>query len=411
MELLYILLVLLAMSRIFAEIAERAGQPPLVGELVAGVSLGLFVHHFADALPVLSSLHGNETFDHISDLAIFFLMMLAGMELRPREMAEAGKRATIIAVGGMILPILSGFGLAVVFIPESEYWLAQALFLAVALAITAVPVAVRVLMDLGKLDSDMGRIIVSAAVVDDALSLVLLAVLTAVIETGTMPDAHGLLLIIGKTGLFFLVAALVGQFVFPLVRRPLKHLKVDESDVSMLLIAALAYALLAELLDVHFILGAFLAGLYFARRAVLTERYEEVRTQVKGITTGFFAPVFFTSIGLNLSGDALINTPLFVVVLVAAAVLSKLVGAGAAAKLVGMDSRVSLSIGTAMSSRGAVELIIADIALRAGLFSLPEPTPVIITNLFSAVVIMAITTTVLAPVVLRHLSGRADSSD
>jgi Kef-type K+ transport system membrane component KefB len=408
MELLYILLVLLAVSRIFAELAERLGQPPLVGELIAGVGLGVLAHQFADALPVLSSLDENKTFDHISDLAIFFLMMLAGLELRPKEMAEAGKRATFIAIGGMALPILMGFGLATLFVPQSDYWFAQALFLAVALAITAVPVAVRVLMDLGQLNTDMGRIIVSAAVVDDALSLVLLAVLTAVIETGTMPDAYGLLLIAGKTGLFFVIATLIGQFVFPLVSRPLQRLHIEESDVSMLLITALAYAILAELLDVHFILGAFLAGLFFGRRTVLSEGYGEVQKQVKGITTGFFAPVFFTSIGLHLSGDALIHTPVFVIALIVTAVLSKLVGAGAAARIMRIDNRESLAIGTAMSSRGAVELIIADIALRAGLFGLPEPTPTVVANMFSAVVIMAITTTVLAPIGLRYLVRQSD---
>jgi Kef-type K+ transport system membrane component KefB len=311
----------------------------------------------------------------------------------------------------MLVPLAAGVGLAAWFLPQSEYWPAQALFLAVALSITAVPVAVRVLMDLGKLNSTMGRTIVSAAVVDDALSLVLLAVLTAIIQTGSVPEAAGILRIVGQTILFFVLAALIGQFGAPLIGRVLKRMQIEESDVSALLIAALAYALLAEMLGVHFILGAFLAGLFFGRRTVLESKLDDVRTRVKGITTGFFAPIFFTSIGLHLSGQALIEVPLFVLVLIAAALFSKLVGAGVAAWMTGSSTRSSLIIGTAMSSRGAVELIIADIALRAGLFDVPTPPPIIVTNLFSAVIIMAITTTIVAPIVMRRLISRSDASD
>jgi Kef-type K+ transport system membrane component KefB len=410
MELIYILLILLTLSRLAAEVAERLGQAPLVGELIAGVSLGIVAHQYSDSLPILASLSDDEVFSSISDLAIFFLMMLAGMELRPRDMAEASGRATGVAVGGMLLPVLVGLGLAWIYVPSSEYWIAQAMFLAVALAITAVPVAVRVLMDLGQLQSTMGRTVVSAAVIDDALSLILLGILTAVIDTGTLPGSGEVLLVIGRTLLFFIIAISIGWFLFPRLDRLLKRMQMEESGFSMLLITGLSYAMLAELLGVHFILGAFLAGLFFGRRTVLAEDHEAVELRVKGITTGFFAPIFFAGIGLHLSGAALLEVPGFVIVLILAAVLSKLIGAGLAARLSGMNSRDSLSVGTAMSSRGAVELIIADIALRAGLFSVPEPVPLVVANLFSAVVIMAIATTVLAPILLRLLKPSADSS-
>ncbi|MCB1684266.1 MAG: cation:proton antiporter [Pseudomonadales bacterium] len=407
MELIYILLILLTLSRVAAEIAERLGQAPLVGELIAGVGLGILAHQQADSLPILSGLSENEIFTGISDLAIFFLMMLAGMELRPKDMASAGGRASSIAIGGMLIPVAAGVGLAWLYIPQSEYWFAQSIFLAVALAITAVPVAVRVLMDLDQLDTEMGRTVVSAAVIDDALSLVLLGILTAILASGALPDVGEILTIIGQTIAFFIIAVIIGQYVFPRLGGLLQRLHIEESGFSMLLIAALAYAMLAEALGVHFILGAFLAGLFFGRRRVLQEDHGAVEDQVKGITAGFFAPVFFAGIGMHLSGAALLAVPGFVLVLITAAILSKLIGAGVAARMCGMNSRDSLSVGVAMSSRGAVELVIADIALRAGLFDVPEPPPVIVEYLFSAVVIMAITTTVLAPLILRILTPRS----
>ena len=411
MELIYIILILLTVSRIAAEISQRLGQAPLVGELIAGVGLGILAHQQADALPILSGLSDNEVFTGISDLAIFFLMMLAGMELRPKDMASAGGRASSIAIGGMLIPVIAGVGLAWLYIPQSDYWFAQSIFLAVALAITAVPVAVRVLMDLDQLNTEMGRTIVSAAVIDDALSLVLLGILTAILASEALPGMGEILTIIGQTTLFFLIAVLVGQFVFPRLGDLLQKLHIEESGFSMLLIAALSYAMLAEALGVHFILGAFLAGLFFGRRTVLQQDHEAVEARVKGITAGFFAPIFFAGIGMHLSGAALLAVPNFVLVLIAAAVLSKLIGAGIAARLCGMSNRDALSVGVAMSSRGAVELVIADIALRAGLFDVPEPTPMIVEYLFSAVVIMAITTTVLAPLILRVLTPGSQQTD
>ncbi|HSG91717.1 MAG TPA: cation:proton antiporter [Pseudomonadales bacterium] len=410
MELLYVLLILLAVSRLFAEIAERLKQAPLVGELVAGATLGVLVHQFADALPVLSGLADDEVFGAITELGIFFLMLMAGIELRPSEMAQSSARAAIIAVAGMAVPLLAGFGLGWWLLPESAHRVAQCLFLGVALAITAVPVAIRVLMDLRMLDSQVGRTVVSAAVIDDVLSLVLLAVLTAMLETGSLPDVASLGVLVGKLVLFFAVALAIGIWVFPRVTALLRKARVEEFEFSVLIIAALCYALLAEALGMHFILGAFLAGLFFGRRTVLREVYEDVRKQVNGITTGFLAPVFFASIGLHLSGSALVSVPGFVVALVLAALLSKLLGCGLAARATGMSATASASVGIAMSARGAVELIIADIALRAGLFDQPGAPSLIVENLFSAVVIMAITTTILAPLLLRAVLARRAAS-
>jgi len=169
--------------------------------------------------------------------------------------------------------------------------------------------------------------------------------------------------------LFFALTVPIGKYVFPYVGKFRKRLKIEESDASSLLIVALAYAFLAELLGVHFILGAFMAGLFFGRRTVLEKQCDEVYTRIRGITAGFFATIFFSGIGLHLSDAALVETPVFVLVLILTALSSKLVGAGLAARLSGMDRRTSLAVGTAMSSRGAVELNIAEIALRAGLFT------------------------------------------
>jgi Kef-type K+ transport system membrane component KefB len=275
------------------------------------------------------------------------------------------------------------------------------MFLATSLAITAIPVAVKVLIDLGQLDTVSGRIIVSAAVLDDVVGLILLGILTALIETGELPTALGLVATMGDVALFFGSCTILGLFVLPRLARWVETLWIEETEFSFLLIVALGYCVLAEALGLHFILGAFLAGLFFTHRALGPEVFDGVSRKVSAVTSGFLAPVFFASIGYHLDLSALDAIPLFVAVLVIVAMLSKILGAGLMAQVVGLKQNEAMRVGFAMSGRGAVELIVADIALRAGLFAEPQPTPPVVGHLFSAVVIMAIATTVLMPIGLR----------
>ena len=180
----------------------------------------------------------------------------------------------------------------------------------------------------------------------------------------------------------------------------------EEFEFSILLVVALGFAVLAEELNLHFILGAFAAGLFFTKRTMSEDMFKAVKQRTSGITTGFLAPIFFASIGLHLDLSAFSSTPLFLLILVVVAVACKLIGAGLPAYWVGLPPRDSLVVGIGMSGRGAVELIIADIALRAGLFSQPDPAPAIVANLFSSIVIMAVLTTLMTPIGLRLILSR-----
>jgi Kef-type K+ transport system membrane component KefB len=379
------------------------GQPALVGELLAGVLIGIVVVENGETFPVLAGLPDDPVFASITDLGIFFLMLMAGLELRPKKLTEASGRAVLVAVGGLVLPLVLGVGLGWAVLPASALRSGQSLFLGVALAITAVPVSVGVLLSLGRLDTPVGRAIVSAAIVDDVLSLLLLALLTALLQTGSVPDASRLLLLVGKVAIFFAVAVPAGSYLFPWLGRRVAALRADEFEFSFLVLAGLAFAVLAEALSMHFLIGAFLAGLFFVRRTIDEETYDDVFGKVSALTHGFFAPVFFASIGLHLHGEALLETPLFLAALVLIATVGKLLGAGVPARLGGLSLRDSLAVGIGMNARGAVELIVADVAFRAGLFTLPDPPHPVVESLYSAVVITAIVTTLATPIGLKWL--------
>jgi Kef-type K+ transport system membrane component KefB len=406
MHILYVLLVLLILTRVFGELAVRARQPALVGELVAGIVLGLVVTQFSDTFPILAGISDSEVFRAITDLAIFFIMLLGGLEMRPRDVTGASGKALPVALGGILVPLTAGYGVGLLFIPESPARVGQCLFIGVALAITAVPVTVKVLMDLKRLDSRVGKVIVAAAIFDDVFSLVLLAVLTAIARTGALPGPVELAWLVGKVVAFFVIAYLLARYVLPRFGNHVRRLKLEHIEVSVLLAWALALAVLAEKLGMHFVVGAFMAGLTFTRQSIDESTYDDLNERLEGMTVGFFAPVFFASIGMHLDLTAVTAIPAMLATLLAVAFAGKLIGAGGAARLTGLSTSESTAVGFGMNARGAVELIVADIALRAGLFERPEPVPDTVRYLYSAIVIVAVVTTFISPMVLRRVLAK-----
>lgn len=403
MEILYVLLLLLLVTRVFGEVAVRLGQPALVGELISGVVLGLLGHHYGAYLPVLEGLTEDRVFGAITDLAVFFLMLMAGLEMHPHELMKRSGGAIAVAIGGMVVPLAMGMALAWAFLPASELLGGQVLFVGTALAVTAVEVSVRLLLELDRLRTRYGQIIVSAAIVSDVLGLVLLALLTATIGAGGRQTAGDWLLLIGEMALFFVITGVLGMRLLPKLGKALKRFVGPEAEFSALLAVGLGFAVLAEFLEMHFIVGAFVAGLFFGGRELHPDVYKDLQRKVSGITTGFLAPIFFASIGLHLDLAAVTASPWFLLSLIGVALSGKLIGAGLAAYGIGLSRHESLTIGVGMSARATVVLVIAQVAMTAGLFTRPEPTPPIVQAMFSSVVIMALTTTLVVPIVLRRL--------
>lgn len=412
MEIFYIVVVLLILSRLGGEVAERLGQPALAGELIAGVLLGLLVNVPSETVPVFAHVAEYEGFQVLADFGMFFLMLLAGVELRPAELREASGAALSIAFGSLVLPLVGGFVATWCFVPASDERVLQSLFVGVALAITAVPVTVRVFSDLGKLHSRVGNVAVAAALVSDLVNLVLLAVLASLVGAGSDPMLRTLLWTLAKAAVYVAVTAVIARVLLPwLYRHVVRHARVQELELSVLLIVALAFAALGDLWGLHFILGPFVAGLFFGRRSIAPATFDEVRNKLSGITSGFLAPLFFVSIGLHTDLAALLTTPGFFLLLLGVAFAAKLVGASVPARMSGFTLRESVAVGVGMNCRGAVELVVADIALRAGVFTAPAPTPPVLENMYGSIVLVAVVTTMTTPLLLRSLlKGRAGGS-
>ncbi len=402
------ILVLLAITRLFGVAAERLGQTASVGEMLAGIVLAALIALFGVSLPVIGRLPDSDAVAQLAEVGVFFLVLMAGVELQPRSLARFAATGFGVALGGMVVPMAFGFALAWIFLPDIAARPALSMLVALALSITAIPATVKVLMEFGLLRNRPGQIIVSAALFDDVFSILLFAILAAVLKTGALPSAVALGWIVVKAMAFFGLTMLLGVHVYPRIGRRIRLMRAAAVEFSFLVAVALAYGLLAELLGLHWVLGAFMAGLFFESSRVGAAVHLEMKLLLSAVTGGVLGPLFFASIGLQVDMRAVAEAPLFILLLILTAIAGKFLGAGIPAYLACRDRREAGLIGIGMSARGAFELIILSVALKAGLFAQTEGRDGVAQHLFSSLVLMAVATTLLTPILLRWLLRRAD---
>ncbi|RJG22730.1 cation:proton antiporter [Paenibacillus thiaminolyticus] len=375
---LYLALILLC-TKVAGDISVRLGQPAVLGKLIVGILIGP---------AVLGWIEKDSFITHVSEIGVLLLMFIAGLETDVDQLRKNWKSAFAVAVGGIILPFIGGYSAAIAFGFSPNY----ALFFGVIFCATSVSISVQVLKEMNKLNSREGTTILGAAVVDDVLVVILLAFIMSIIGQGG--DVN-LGLLIGKKVLFFVIIFVAGWLVVPRVMKWLAPLKVTEAVISAALIICFAFAYFAEWMQMAGIIGAFAAGIAVS----LTPYKHDVEHKVEPIAYSLFVPVFFVSIGLNVSFDGIGSNLGMLAVITIMAIVTKLAGGWLGARVTGFDSRSSLAIGAGMISRGEVALIIAATGLQSGLLQ-PE--------YFTEIIIMVIITTLVTPPMLKMLFKRSD---
>lgn len=403
MEGVAVLLIVLIVARGGGWLARWLWHSASVGEILAGVALAAVAMIAAGSVPLLDGMAESSAVLIAGEVGIFFLLLAAGVEMQPQELTDHSREAFAVALGGMVLPLGLGFALAWAFLPESPERGVQALVVGIGLSITAIPVTAKALMDLGLLHQPLGEIVISAAVFDDVFGLVLLAIATSVIATGEVPDAASFGLLAIKVVLFFAATVVFGVLVGPRLWPWVAARTLPGAMIGALLLTGLAFGLLAHGLGMHFALGPFVAGLFFEKKTAGDKAYLRTKDILDRITLSALGPLFFASIGLRLDVTAMTTVPFFLSVLLFTAFAGKLIGAGLPAYWVGLAPREAGAVGIAMGGRGAVELIVASIAERAGVFDGPARDDPIVGSLFSCLVMTAIVTTLLTPLVLRWI--------
>jgi Na+:H+ antiporter len=383
--LLTLVLVWLA-AKVLGEGMERIGQTAVLGELLAGVLIGP---------SVLGLVHESPPLHALAELGVLLLLFEVGLESDLDELLEAGIQATVVAVVGVVVPFAVGFALM--------HWLGYpvlvSVFVGATLTATSVGITARVLADLGRLQDAAAKVVLGAAVVDDILGLIILAVVTGIAQTGSV-SVISVGLLSAKAVVFLVIAILVGVRLAPLLMRWISRMQARGTLVVYSMIFAVALAIVADRIGLATIIGAFAAGLVLAT----TERREHIETRIKPVAD-LLVPIFFVTIGMKVQPATLnpfaengqFGTAL---VLTGIAVASKLAAGLAVYR---RDVR-RWPVGVGMVPRGEVGLIFAGTGLVAG---------VITEDLYSAVVAAVMLTTFAAPPWLKVLYRRqmSEASD
>lgn len=397
--LLLALTTLLVAARVFGELARRLGQAEVLGEILAGILLGpTILGRFAPEIqgfifpqagtPAAITLAG------IGQLAVGLFLFVAGMEVSLSAVRREGGRAAAVSFGGLIVPFAIGLAVALaapnaVGAIDGGGWV-FALFFAVAMSISALPVIARTLIDLGIYRTGIGAVVIPAAIIEDLVGWIAFAVVLGL--AGRQLDAnttviHTILLTMGFCTVMLTVGRWLIDRVLPWVQA---YLSWPGGVLGFSFALALGCAAFTEWIGLHAIFGAFVAGVALGDSPHLRPR---ARTVIEDFVRSFFAPLFFASIGLKV--DLIGNfAPATVAIVLAVACLGKFIGCGVGARLSGMDWRHSAAVATALNARGAMEIIVASIALR---FNIIGQTT------FVALVLMALVTSLAAGPILKRL--------
>ncbi|OXM68557.1 cation/H(+) antiporter [Amycolatopsis vastitatis] len=395
--------VLLTLALLLGRLAVRFGLPPLVGELLAGIVLGPSV--LGAAAPSVTSwlfppdAQQAHLLDSVAQVGVVLLVGLTGFSLDLGQLRRQIKPAIGVSVGGVLVPVgggvLTGYLMPASVVPAGVDRVVFALFVGVAMGVSAIPVIAKTLTDMDLVHTRVGRLILTAGVFDDAIGWLLLSIVSAMAVTGVHPGP--VLLSLGQLAGFLLAAALVAR---PLVRLALNRAN-RSSGPGPLIVTVAAVVLLGaaagQALRLEAVFGAFVAGVVVGSCPGFDRtRLEPLRIMVISV----LAPLFLATVGLRVNLADLMNGPALALagVVLLIAVASKFGGGYAGGRVGGLGHWDALSVGAGLNARGVVGIIVASVGRGLGLL-----TP----GMYATVLLLAITTSLMAPVVLRWTTRRA----
>lgn len=386
-EFLFDLALILISTKLFGLMTKKVRMPQVVGALVAGGVLGP---------AVLNVLSETEFIQKLAELGVIVLMFTAGLETDINQLKKTGKASFIIAVLGVIIPLVGGFFIANIFNKGNDVnTILQNVFIGIILTATSVSITVETLKEMGKLKTRAGNAILGAAIIDDILGIIALTITTSLAD-----PSINVIIVLAKIVMFFIFAGLAG-YLFHWA-----FIKLDERyqrDLRRFVIFAFVFCLLLsfsaeEFFGVADITGAFIAGLVISdsnRSNYLNSRFETLSYML-------LSPIFFASIGIKVQLTAMTKTIfIFAILLLLVAILSKVFGCALGAKLCKYSNREAIQIGTGMISRGEVALIVANKGIAMGLM-LPE--------FLAPVVIVVVVTTIVTPILLKVVFNNKSKS-
>ena len=394
---LLVLAAILLTTKLLGLFSRWVRLPQVLGALVAGVILGPVVNAivgWSTGDGFFSQAAGSDQlFGMLSELGVIVLMFGAGLETDVQEMKKCVKASLIIAVIGVVTPLIFGAGASYFFIddPNSQERLLKSIFIGVVLTATSVSITVETLKELGKLNTPASNAILGAAIIDDVLGIIALTIITSF----KSKDVNIWFVLI-KIVLFFIFAAILGFIMLKIYKWMNKH---TSRDSRRHVIIAFAYCLVSSFVaEVFFgvadITGAYVAGLVLS----MTNRKRYLVNRFSTLSYMLLSPIFFACIGLTIEMPELtVSLLVFAILITIVAVATKLFGCALGGKICGYSTRECFQIGAGMISRGEVALIVAKKGESCGLM---DP------KLFGPLVIVVVLTTIIAPIILKVLFAK-----
>ncbi|HLU84546.1 MAG TPA: cation:proton antiporter [Vicingaceae bacterium] len=360
-------------------LVKRIGYPAILGELLIGIIIGP---------PLLGIVEISSTLTILSEAGVILLMAYIGTEINFKDLGKASWSGLLAAVGGFVVPFALGYYVVTLTGGTSM----AGLFVGIAVGITSLATKSRILVDLNLLDTRIAYVLMAGALISDTLALIVFAGLSSFIDAGSV-NLLEILTISGKIILFFAFATLIGLYGLPRLGKWLTKKKIENRTFyfTLLLIIVFGLSELAELVGLHGILGAFMAGLFLKDGVFPQKVTKEIIRGFHDVSVGFMAPIFFVTAGFQVSLDVFRTDLNLLLLILAAAFVGKIVGTILFYLPSGNGWREGLAVGTGMNGRGAVEIIIAGIGLQKGIIS---------QEIFSILVFMAILTTLSVPLLL-----------
>jgi len=381
---------MLIIARLFGEMFRKFRMPLVVGELIAGVLLGpsLLGRYYPEISGIIFSTGTNVSIamSGITSISVIMLLFVAGMEVDLSLIRSQGSTAVKTSFVGLIIPFALGYFFASNFYNlfgdnNANDVLVFSLFIGTAMSISALPVIARTLMDLGIFKTRIGMIIIAAAMFDDLVGWILFSVVLGMMKGAV---GHNFIFTFGLTILYAAIMLTVGRILInKAIPWAQKNFSWPGGFLSISLGLAFLGAAFTEYIGIHAIFGAFIVGIAFGDSVHLTEKTREI---VQQFVTNIFAPLFFVSIGFKVNFVNNFNPEITALVL-GLAIACKLIGASLGALWGGLKLNEALAVGFGMNARGAMEIILALLALQAKLIS---------EQLFVAIVIMAVVTSIMA---------------
>jgi Kef-type K+ transport system membrane component KefB len=387
-ELIHVLIsvsVLLFAAKIFAELFNKLKLPTVLGELLAGIIVGPFA---LGAIPIFDGkplVYLDETIRQIGEISGIVILFIAGLEITPREFWRGGAASFTVGACGIIVPFFVGYFVFTI------YGLGglQSVLIATALTATSVAISVRVLTDLGKMQTKEAKLILGAAIVDDILAIAVLSVVTTMVQTGNLtPNALDVTFLILKILGIFAALVIAAVIIIPRMLHSERLWKARGSIEGIVTASFFGAAAVAAAVGLSPIVGAFAVGMAVASTKIIKQVQEYVdKLEI------IFAPLFFAIIGaqVNLTGFNL-EVLFLSAIVIAIAVFSKLVGCGMPAMIFLRNKSKAMRVGIGMISRGEVGLIVAGIGVTTGALS---------SNIYTTVIIMVAVTTLITPIWLK----------